>query len=141
MDWGLQMTSRLSGAAVAALLSSVALLTLSACDGGPASTPARSQAAAGAPAAGSGGGLASSDRSVADASGTSDAVDHRKDPVAQVDGAPMWANSKKYAAEESAAYHFKRDGADFGAKTEADYVTKAHAFVTKPPKDALTLTR
>ena len=53
----------------------------------------------------------------------------------------MWANSKKYAAEGSAEYHFKRDGADFGAKTEADYVQKAHAFVGHPPKDALTLTR
>ncbi|HEY2658878.1 MAG TPA: hypothetical protein VGI79_04095 [Caulobacteraceae bacterium] len=37
--------------------------------------------------------------------------------------------------------HFERDGADFGAKSVVDYVAKAHAFVAKPPKDVLTLTR
>ena len=153
MDWGLQMTSKLSSAALAALLSSVALLTLSGCDGGSAARPARDQTAANAPAAAPGGNAASASsygassygggnaRSDGGYSASSDGVDHRKDPVAQVDGAPMWANSKKYAADESAAYHFKRDGADFGAKTEADYVQKAHAFVGHPPRDALTLVR
>jgi len=134
------MTSKASSAAVAALLSSVALLALSACDGGPASTPARDQAAV-APGGASGGQAASAGKTYADAAPTADTVDHRRDPVALVSGKPMWANSKKYAADESAAYHFKRDGADFGAKTEADYVAKAHAFVDHPPKDALTLSR
>jgi len=146
------MTSKLLKAAVAALLSSVAVLTLSACDGGSAQRPAREQAAnapagapggsmAGGPAAGGGDDRGGNSRGDGGYASTDDGVDHRKDPVAQVDGAPMWANSKKYAAEESAEYHFKRDGADFGAKTEADYVQKAHAFVGHPPKDALTLTR
>ena len=129
------MTSRLCGAALAALMSSAALLTLTACDGGPASKPARDQASASSASVATIGDGAGAD------SARPDAVDHRKDPVAQVDGAPIWANSKKYAAEESAAYHFKRDGADFDAKTEADYVAKAHAFVTKPPKGVLTLAR
>ena len=96
---------------------------------------------AGGPAAGGGDDRGGNSRGDGGYASTDDGVDHRKDPVAQVDGAPMWANSKKYAAEESAEYHFKRDGADFGAKTEADYVQKAHAFVGHPPKDALTLTR
>jgi pyocin large subunit-like protein len=140
------MTSKASSAALVALFSSVALLTLSACDGGSAARPARDQTAANAPAAGTSGGSASASNSGGgnardDGGYASDSVDHRKDPVAQVDGVPMWANSKKYAADESAAYHFKRDGADFDAKTEADYVQKAHAFVAHPPKDALTLTR
>ncbi|HEY5007397.1 MAG TPA: hypothetical protein VII42_05295 [Caulobacteraceae bacterium] len=30
---------------------------------------------------------------------------------------------------------------DFGAGTLQDFVAKAHAFTTAPPKDALTLTR
>jgi pyocin large subunit-like protein len=148
MDRGLQMTSKASSVALAALLSSVALLTLSACDGGSAAKPARDQTAANAPAGGSSGGSSSANsyssgnaRSDGGYASSSDGVDHRKDPVAQVDGVPMWANSKKYAADESAEYHFKRDGADFDAKTEADYVQKAHAFVAHPPKDALTLTR
>ncbi len=61
--------------------------------------------------------------------------------MALFQGKPRWASSKKYAADESAEYHFKRDGADFDAKSVDDYVSKAHAFVNKPPKGVLTLTR
>ena len=122
-----------SRAASAALIGSSVLLALTACDGGPASKPARDQASAGPPAA------APTER--ADASAPPTSVDHRRDPVALVAGVPMWANSRKYSAEESAQYHFQRDGATFGAASVDDYVAKAHAFVSKPPKDVLILTR
>jgi pyocin large subunit-like protein len=129
-------------------------VTLSACDGGSATKPARDQASASAPAgsaagydgqsrvASNGYGRGGSDRASGGySSGADDGVDHRKDPVALFHGKPRWASSKKYAADESAEYHFKRDGADFEANSVDDFVQKAHAFVDKPPKDVLILTR
>jgi hypothetical protein len=128
-------------------------LTLAACDGGAATKPAREQASgssAGTDAPrlakndygqggyssqryGQGGGYGSDS--------ADDQTDHRKDPVALWHGKPRWASSRKYAADESAQYHFQRDGADFDAKSVDDYVAKAHAFVDKPPKDVLIMTR
>ncbi len=142
-------------AAWAALMGSAALAaTLTACDGGSATKPARDQASASAPAgsdyrggdqprvASNGYGHQSDGRDSSYGSGGGyDQVDHRKDPVALFHGKPRWASSKKYAADESADYHFKRDGADFDAKSVDDFVQKAHAFVDKPPKDVLILTR
>jgi pyocin large subunit-like protein len=132
----------------AALLGSAALaVALAACDGGPATKPARDQASASGAGAdqprtakndyGQGGYSSSRDSG----SGADDQTDHRKDPVALWHGKPRWASSRRYAADESAQYHFQRDGADFGAKSVDDFVAKAHAFVDKPPKDVLTLTR
>jgi pyocin large subunit-like protein len=68
-------------------------------------------------------------------------VDHRKDPVKLVDGKPVWAASRRYAAEESAQHAYDRNGEAFGARTLEDYVRKAHAFVEHPPKGVETLTR
>jgi len=141
-----------------ALLASASLsVTLAACDGGPATKPAREQASGGS--GGSSGadqarvarndygqGGYSSQRYGRDSNGggsddSYDEPDHRKDPVVLLHGKPRWASSRKYAADESAQYHFQRDGADFGAKSVDDYVAKAHAFVDQPPKDVLVLTR
>jgi hypothetical protein len=124
-------------------------MSLAACDGGPATKPARDQASASATGSDRGrlvkndygqGGY-SSRGSGYGSDNADDQTDHRKDPVVLLHGKPRWASSRKYAADESAQYHFQRDGADFGAKTVDDYVAKAHAFVDKPPKDVLTLTR
>ena len=52
-----------------------------------------------------------------------------------------WASSRRHPSAESAAYHFERDGADFGAKSLEDYVGKAHAFVAHPPRGTLTMER
>ena len=141
----------------AALLGSAALaMSLAACDGGSATRPAREQAS-GSSAGGAGadqsrvakndygqGGYSSQRYGRDSGSGSDDAddqTDHRKDPVVLLHGKPRWASSRKYAADESAQYHFQRDGADFDAKSVDDYVAKAHAFVDKPPKDVLLLTR
>jgi pyocin large subunit-like protein len=53
----------------------------------------------------------------------------------------MWAANRRHSADENAEYQFNRDGADFGAKSVDDFVTKVHAFVDHPPADAATLVR
>jgi len=146
------MGIKMNRAAWAALLGSAALaVTLAACDGGSATRPAREQASG--QMGGSSGGSDQSRAAKNDYGhsgyssgresgyGGDDQTDHRKDEVVLLHGKPRWASSRKYAADESAQYHFQRDGADFGAKSVDDYVAKAHAFVDKPPKDVLTLTR
>lgn len=61
--------------------------------------------------------------------------DPRDGPVPMVDGKPMWAANRQHTAQENADYQFGRNGRDFGALTEADYVAKAHKFVDSPPGD------
>ena len=68
-------------------------------------------------------------------------TDPRDQPVPQVDGKPMWAANRKHTAEENAQYQFAKNGGDFGAKSETDYVRKAHSFVERPPGSAETLER
>jgi hypothetical protein len=67
--------------------------------------------------------------------------DRRDAPVPQVNGKPMWAANRTHSAEENAQFQFAKNGGDFGATSEADYVTKVHAFVDRPPSDAETLDR
>ena len=68
-------------------------------------------------------------------------VDHRTDPVPEVDGKPMWSASRRYSAEENAERAFARNGETFGARDVDDFVRKAHAFVQRPPRGVLTLER
>ena len=58
-----------------------------------------------------------------------------------VNGKPMWAANRKHTAVENAQYQFTKNGQDFGARSENDYVTKVHAFVENPPAQAQTLDR
>ena len=53
----------------------------------------------------------------------------------------MWAANRTHSAEENAQYQFTKNGGDFGAASEADYVTKVHAFVDRPPADVETIDR
>jgi pyocin large subunit-like protein len=137
------MRRMLLGAGVAALLAGAAF-GLSACDGGAASTAARDHStgtAAETTVATTGGDRSAlTDEDRADA-GSDARTDPRTQPVALVDGTPMWAANRQHSAEENADYQFRRDGADFGARDEAAYVRLAHAFTAAPPKDVLTLTR
>jgi hypothetical protein len=73
--------------------------------------------------------------------GSRAAADPRDLPVPQIDGKPMWAANRQHTAEENAQYQFNKNGADFGASSETDYVTKVHAFIEKPPRDVETLER
>jgi pyocin large subunit-like protein len=115
----------------------VAALALAGCDNGPS-------AVAGKQAAGTQMAEAASGRDAAATAPESSAeprVDHRQDPVKLVDGKPMWSASRRYSAEENAERAFDRNGKDFGADDLDAFVRKAHAFVEKPPKGTLTLTR
>jgi len=67
--------------------------------------------------------------------------DPRDAPVPLVGGKPMWAANRTHSAQENAQFQFAKNGGDFGAVSEADYVTKVHAFIDRPPGDAQTLDR
>ena len=114
-----------SGAATAALILS---LTLTACDGKPSAVASRDSGVAGAYGGANG-------------PGRNRGGDPRDLPVPKIDGKPLWAANRQHSAEENAEYQFGKNGGDFGAKTETDYVTKVHAFVDKPPRDVQTLDR
>ncbi len=73
--------------------------------------------------------------------GDSRRKDPRDLPVPKVNGKPLWAANRNHTAEENAEYQFSKNGDDFSAKSEADYVTKVHAFIDKPPSDVETLDR
>ena len=111
----------------------VLALTLSACDGKPSAVASRDQAPWSGAAGGSG--------SASSSSGAAASSDPRDAPVPQINGKPMWAANKKHTAEDNAQYQFNKNGGDFGAKDEGDYVTKAHAFVDNPPSGAQSIGR
>lgn len=108
----------------------ISVLALTACDNGPSAVS--QQQAAGEQMA-----------SAAPPSMTrrDDEVDHRNDPVPELDGKAIWAASKRLGAQDSAQRAFDRNGSTFGAKDLKDYVRKAHAFVENPPKGVETLKR
>src|SRR5579872_6242244 len=61
--------------------------------------------------------------------------------TALVGGKPIWAANRRHSAEENAQYQFVRNGGQFGARSERDYILKVHAFVERPPNDAQYLDR
>ncbi|MEO8114043.1 MAG: hypothetical protein ABI655_06665 [Phenylobacterium sp.] len=111
----------------------VLALVLAGCGGHPSAVAPKAQdAAASAPAY---------EPSRSSSSDRGDRADPRDAPVPQVDGKPMWAANRKHTAEENAQYQFTKNGADFGARSEDDYVAQAHAFIGHPPSGAQTLER
>ena len=124
------------------LLLAGATLALTACDNGP-SAVAQKQAAGTQMA--SGAAPTSSATPYGDDEGQ---ADHRRDPVPEVDGKPMWSASRKFSAQQNAQRAFDRNGEAFGAANIDAFVEKAHGFVEKahgfvshPPKGTLTMTR
>jgi pyocin large subunit-like protein len=116
------------------LVAGATIALLAACDNGPSAVGTKQ--AAGAQMASA---EAPAPRPSYDDAGPK--VDHRKDPVALLDGKPEWASSRRYTADESAHHAFERNGEAFGAASFEDYVRKAHAFVERPPKGVETLVR
>ena len=109
----------------------LAAAMLAACDGGASAVPVH---------------RTSTVATVADVSqgpsyGTARAAEARAEPVRRIEGKPMWSASRRFTAEQNAERNFRRNGADFGAASVDAYIVKAHAFVTRPPKGAQTLTR
>jgi hypothetical protein len=62
-------------------------------------------------------------------------------PVRKVNGRPVWAANRRHGAEDNAQYQFGKNGRDFAAATEDDYIAKVHAFVANPPAGAETINR
>ncbi len=126
----------LVGRSVAALAASAAIMSLGACDGGASAVASRDHSATtdvtmtALPASGS-----------VSAGREAPAVDPRTQPVRLVAGKPVWAPNRQLGADEAAAASFERNGAEFGAKSVEDWVTKVHDFVDDPPRGAATLTR
>jgi pyocin large subunit-like protein len=67
--------------------------------------------------------------------------DPRDAPVPKVEGKPMWAANRKHTAEENAQYQFAKNGGDFSAKSESEYVLDVHHFVDHPPRSTETVDR
>jgi pyocin large subunit-like protein len=101
-------------------------LALAACDAGPSAT-----SKAPAPRGASSSGVASAPAGASSPQQAS--ADPRDQPVPLVEGKPMWAANRKHTAQENADYQFGKNGKDFGAANEADYVARAHHFVDAPP--------
>jgi pyocin large subunit-like protein len=108
-------------------VAAVAALALAGCDGKSSAVASRGVGPAASTAYADG--------------GQARAKDPRDLPVPQIDGKPLWAANRTHTAEENAEYQFAKNGGDFGAKSETDYVTKVHAFIEKPPHDVQTLDR
>lgn len=121
------------------LFAAATALLLTACDNGP-SAVAPKQAAGTQMAEREAPGTQTSN-SAGYAGGGAPGEDHRNDPVAKIDGKPMWSASRRYSAEENAQRAFARNGQAFGAATVGEFVGKAHDFVQSPPRGTLTLTR
>lgn len=108
-------------------------LTLAACGAGPSAT-GKAPAAPGAPPAAVASESAAAPAPGVTAPGATASADPRDAPVPlAADGKPIWAANRKHTAQENADYQFGKNGKDFAALTEADYVQKAHAFVDTPP--------
>ena len=58
-----------------------------------------------------------------------------------VAGDVAWAANRKHSSSENAQYQFGKNGSDFGAGSVGAYVTKAHAFLSAPPRGVLKASR
>jgi pyocin large subunit-like protein len=121
--------NRLSTAATT-LLATGAIL-LAGCDGGASAVRAPK----------SGDRTAAADTVAAPSPSEPRQSDPRDAPVRLVAGKPFWAANRTRTAEENAQRGFERNGEAFDARTVDDYVSKVHAFIANPPKDAETLKR
>ncbi len=116
------------------------VLALAGCSGKPSAVASRGGASA-PTAYGNSSGVAGSTAARVSYGGSYASTDPRDAPVPQVDGKPMWAANRQHTAEENAQYQFAKNGGDFGAANETDYVKKAHSFLERPPRSAETIDR
>lgn len=119
---------------ISVFLAVAALALTGGCGNGGSAVETRDRAATEAPAAEGGAiGLASSAADVgSDASA----------PVVEAPrGAAVWSTARNRTAEEGARRSFERNGADFGAATQDDYVQAVHAFIANPPPGTETVRR
>jgi pyocin large subunit-like protein len=115
-----------------------AALALAACNGKPSAVASQNAAPT---AYGNAGAATTGADGRASYGGSYASTDPRDAPVPQIDGKPMWAANRKHSAEENAQYQFAKNGGDFAAANETDYVKKVHNFVERPPHGADTIER
>ncbi|HEX3916107.1 MAG TPA: hypothetical protein VHW60_02130 [Caulobacteraceae bacterium] len=116
-------------------------LTLAACDAGPSATSGKPTAPGAAPSAAGAPSQATATTAGPGSTATASA-DPRDAPVpVAADGKPIWAANRKHTAQENADYQFGKNGKDFNAPTEADYVHDVHTFVASPPAGVQRLQR
>ena len=119
-----------------------AALTLAGCDAGPPAVSKSPQAGAQAAAGGSQAGAQGATAGAGPGGAQVATTDPRDAPVAMAtDGKPIWAANRKHTAQENADYQFDKNGKDFGATSEAQYVAKTHAFVDAPPAGVKRIAR
>ena len=58
-----------------------------------------------------------------------------------VTGNVAWAANRKHSSAENAQYQFGKNGADFGTSSVDAYVTRAHSFLSSPPRGVLKASR
>jgi pyocin large subunit-like protein len=115
---------------VVILLGAAALcLALAACDAGQSATAKAPPASSGA----SSSGAAALAPGSAGAGAQAASTDPRDLPAPMFKGKPMWAANRRHTAQENADYQFDKNGKDFGAVNESDYLAKVHHFVEAPP--------
>jgi pyocin large subunit-like protein len=128
-----------------AAASGALVLSLAACDSGASAVAARDHSATTDLTSDSGRAAASASSAygapASSGSRTAAADDPRDKPAPLVDGKPMWAATRRLAAQDAAQANFERNGADFAARDVDDWVSKTHAFVEHPPKGVQTLSR
>ncbi len=128
------------GHSIAAMAATAALMVLAGCDGGASAVASRDQTTTDVTS-----GAAAPRATTAASSYARDddapAVDPRTQPVRLVEGKPVWAPNRRLNPDEAAAASFERNGADFGAKSVDDWVTKVHDFVDQPPRGVSKITR
>ena len=134
---GLEM--RMVKGAVLSVFAVLALGGLWSCDAGPSAVPHRDKADARMDEPGNR--AAAQDHSDVQGGRRPQRERSSSEDVPLVDGAPMWGESRRYSAQESAERQFERNGQAFKADRLDDYVAKAHAFTRNPPKGAQTLSR
>jgi pyocin large subunit-like protein len=59
----------------------------------------------------------------------------------EIAGRPMWADNRRYSAEENAAYQFDQHAAALGARDMDEFLRLTHRFLNSPPESALSLVR
>jgi pyocin large subunit-like protein len=127
-----------------ALAALAASTILTGCGRDDAKTQARSAASGGATASApqTGGYSRYADAKAPAGDGRYDREETASRPaVPSFHGEPMWSDNRKYSAEENATYHFQQAGADLGAKTLDEFLTKVHHFIDHPPRGAQIITR
>lgn len=114
-----------SGIPIAAALFGMALFGLAACDNGPSAVQTRDRSPEAAPASQPLAALPSEAETAA-------VLPEAKPPI---------TGNRRETVSDKTQRLYERNGADFGAKSPADYIAKVQAFTDRPPAGADSVKR